>query len=359
MAQVFGSISEFSYNAESFTEWVERLEQWFIANDITTAAKKRALFLSNIGARGYKLVRSLSQNEPTNKSYDELKKLMLDHIHPKPNEIAQRYVFYKRDRRSGESVKDYVAELRKLSEHCKFADNLEDNLRDKFVCGLNDEKVQQKLLATANLTLQSAVDTATAMEAAARSAKQIHSSSAVSDVHKLGQQRFQRGKGHQGGGKFQGNGGDSDECNRCGSHEHLADSCPFKNRSCHRCKKFGHSKYKCKNFNAGPQDGRRPTGRVNWEGAEELNEVELREEMDLVEGGMNFVSLYRLSEVSDDEAEAEVHKKVEIDSPEDDNAEEQEENLWVSEEDIEIDELMKKQLKDEIEGENEVENSVV
>ena len=116
MAQMYGAITPFSYNAESFTEWVERLEQWFIANDVTTAAKKRALFLSNIGAGGYKLVRSLSQNEPTKKSYDELKKLMLDHIHPKPNEIAQRYVFYKRDRRSGESVKDYVAELRKLSE---------------------------------------------------------------------------------------------------------------------------------------------------------------------------------------------------------------------------------------------------
>ena len=88
MAQMYGAITPFSYNAESFTELVERLEQWFIANDVTTAAKKRALFLSNIGAGGYKLVRSLSQNEPTKKSYDELKKLMLDHIHPKPNEIA-------------------------------------------------------------------------------------------------------------------------------------------------------------------------------------------------------------------------------------------------------------------------------
>ena len=51
------------------------------------------MLLSNVGARGYKLVRSLSQNNPTSKSYDELKKLMLDHMHPKPNEIAQRYVF--------------------------------------------------------------------------------------------------------------------------------------------------------------------------------------------------------------------------------------------------------------------------
>ena len=93
MVLVYGAISEFIYEAESFNEWIERLEQWFIANDITLAAKKRALLLSNIGARGYKLVRSLSQNEPTSKTYSELKKLMMEHLHPKPNEIAQGYIF--------------------------------------------------------------------------------------------------------------------------------------------------------------------------------------------------------------------------------------------------------------------------
>ena len=197
-ANVYGSIEAYSYNSDSFTEWIERLEQWFIANDITAAGKKRALLLSYIGSRGYKLIRSLSQNEPTKKTYDELKKLLLDHMNPKPNEIAQRYVFYKRDRRAGESVKDHVAELRKLSEHCNFESNLEENLRDKFVCGLNDEKVQQKLLATSNLTLKSAVDTATAMEAAARSAKQIHSSNTVGgEINRVGNQKFNRGRANQ------------------------------------------------------------------------------------------------------------------------------------------------------------------
>ena len=93
-------------------EWFERLEQWFIANGIEEGNRKRALLLSFIGARGYKLIRSLAQNEPTGKEYNELKKLMVDHLNPKPNEIAQRYVFYKRDRRNGESIKDYIAELK-------------------------------------------------------------------------------------------------------------------------------------------------------------------------------------------------------------------------------------------------------
>ena len=111
MAVVIGSVSEFTLETECFTEWIERVEQWFIANNIGKSERKQALLLSNIGARGYKLIRSLAQNKPTEKTYDELKQLMLDHLHPKPNEIATRYVFYKRDRRADESVKDYIAEL--------------------------------------------------------------------------------------------------------------------------------------------------------------------------------------------------------------------------------------------------------
>ena len=165
-AQVFGSISEFAFDVDDVTEWIERLEQWFLANSIDDTSKQRALLLSNIGAKGYKLLRALSQNSPTGKSYAELKQLLSDHINPKPNEISQRFVFYRRDRRVGESVKDYVAELRKLSEHCNFNEKLEEHLRDKFVCGLNDGVVQQKLLATKTLTLTVAIDISVAMEGA-------------------------------------------------------------------------------------------------------------------------------------------------------------------------------------------------
>ena len=189
MAQaVFGSIAAFGLDSEDITEWMERLEQWFEANAITDAGQQRAILLSNIGSRGYKLVRSLSQNAPTSKTYKELKELLLEHLDPKPNEISQRFVFYRRDRRSGENVKNYIAELRRLSEHCNFQTKLEEHLRDKFVCGLNDGAVQQKLLATKGLTLKVAIDTSVAMEAAARSAKQIHGVGLEGQVNRLGQQ---------------------------------------------------------------------------------------------------------------------------------------------------------------------------
>ena len=100
---------------------------------------------------------------------------MKDHLEPKPNVISQKCAFYKRDRRAGESVKGYIEELRKLSEHCDFRDKLDEKLRDKLVCGLNDQRIQQKLLSIRELT--TTVDNAVAMEEAVKSARELHGAS--------------------------------------------------------------------------------------------------------------------------------------------------------------------------------------
>ena len=40
-------------------------------------------------------------------------------------------------------------ELRKLALHCAFDNFLSQALRDRFVCGLNDQSIQKQLLAEA------------------------------------------------------------------------------------------------------------------------------------------------------------------------------------------------------------------
>ena len=48
----------------------------------------------------------------------------------------------------------YLSELRALAQWCKFGDTLDDMLRDRLVCGVNEETIQRRLLAESGLTLK-------------------------------------------------------------------------------------------------------------------------------------------------------------------------------------------------------------
>ena len=51
-----------------------------------------------------------------------------------------------------------MSELRSLAKSCSFGNYLDTALRDQFVCGLQNQKIQQELLCTRNLTVGQALD---------------------------------------------------------------------------------------------------------------------------------------------------------------------------------------------------------
>ena len=88
--------------------------------------------------------------------------------------------------RTGESAKDFAAELRRLTIHCEFGDHLNEALRDRFVCGLNNETIQKRLLTEKELTFVGAIEIAHEMESAADNARKLQASSQEpKNVHKL------------------------------------------------------------------------------------------------------------------------------------------------------------------------------
>lgn len=107
-----------------------------------------------------------------NLSFDNIVKLMQEHLAPKPLLIAERFRFHKWKQNDGESIAVYVAELKKLPEHCQFGDGLNDMLRD-LICGISQESIQKRLLWEADLTFKRAVEIAVAMETTARDAVEL------------------------------------------------------------------------------------------------------------------------------------------------------------------------------------------
>ena len=107
-----------------------------------------------MGAKTYKLVRSLvaPAEDPKDKSYEDLAKLLHDHFMPKPSAIVQRFRFNARSQQPGETIAMFLAELRHLSEHCEFGITLDEMLRDRLVCVVRDIRIQRRLLVEPKLT---------------------------------------------------------------------------------------------------------------------------------------------------------------------------------------------------------------
>ena len=234
----FGSIKEYE-QSEDWTQYQERLENYFDANDITEEGKKKSILLSVVGAQAYQLIRNLvAPTKPKEKSFEELCEAMNSHYNPKPSEIVQRFKFHCRSRKSGESVPNFIAELRHLSEHCNFEDQLENQLRDRLVCGINDVKMQKRLLSETTLTFKKAVEIATSMEIAAKNAEdlQMTQQNSTSTVNKMDQvtqkSRYQPSS-------------QQNDCYRCGGR-HAAQDCFFRDSECHKCGKLGHISRRCR-----------------------------------------------------------------------------------------------------------------
>src|SRR5258705_2655353 len=151
-AGALGHVDPFDEALESWTNYAERLEQFLVANKITTEDRMRAVFLSLLGPKHYQLLRNLvAPAKPTEKTYQELIKVLSNHFSPPPSEIVERYKFNTTVRRPGQSISEFVSDLRAKAQYCNYAATLEMMLRDRLVCRIQDETMQRRLLAEPGL----------------------------------------------------------------------------------------------------------------------------------------------------------------------------------------------------------------
>ena len=143
MSTKFGRIPEYDPFSVDWKEYSEQLEQFFLANDVDTSEKKRAILLSSCGSAAYSLFRNLvAPAAPKDKTFEQLIEVMETHQNPTPSIIVEHFKFYKRDRELTETVSTYISELKKLSRTCDFGTGLNDMLRDRLVCGIHNDRIQ-------------------------------------------------------------------------------------------------------------------------------------------------------------------------------------------------------------------------
>lgn len=225
---------------ETWNEYKRRLGQALETQRFTTGADKKRALLTCSDPELYRLMIALCYPdvlESAGVTYDHLIELMDEQFEEVVSEAMVEFQFEMRVQRAGESVADWLADLRQLAIPCKFlTQDLNRRLRGQLVRGVHDKSCQTKLLEASDLDVKKAVliirtharSKAESKALSSRPAEPASTSYVVGYVSNTNRDRT-----------------GWPECYRCGSSRHASDACWAREAECHGCGEVGHLQRKC------------------------------------------------------------------------------------------------------------------
>ena len=225
--------------AQEWVHWFMTFENYISSVQDVTDHQKLQLLINFVSHSVFELIAGCT-------TYDDAINNLKSVYIKRKNEIYARHKLASRKQQPGESIDSFVQTLRLLSQDCNFAavsaeDNRSEYIRDAFISGLSSTEIRQRLLENVQLTLQSAVDQARALETAKQNADlyfqplehanaiQNSITPQIEDKHCAAITKFSQGK-----------------CFFCGRSRHARNSCPARDAKCYGCGKQGHWNKVCR-----------------------------------------------------------------------------------------------------------------
>lgn len=220
---------------DDFVVFKERLELFFAVKDIKEAEKKKAHLLTNLSIAVYKLLRNMcSPKTPNENSYEQLVEMLIKQFVGKVVIFKERKRFYEMHQNVGESVLQYFNKIQAIAVNCDFGVNLDHILSDKFICGLRQGRIFERLCEEkSGLKSEEYLKTALAKEAAAltESEDNVNMHKIHNRISEPKQIKFNSSKSI---------------CAACGFEGHTSEKCKYSKYRCNKCKRKGHLAKMCK-----------------------------------------------------------------------------------------------------------------
>ncbi len=255
--------------AQNWKVWKQIWDSFEIVSGLGTQENKYrvATFITCVGQEALEIYNGLPfQNDRDKQDMPKILNLMEEFCVGQTNVIYERYVFNNRRQEAGESVDAYATALRALAQTCAFGELKSDLIRDRIVCGIQDNTVRKKLLQEKGMDLNKCIDICRAAESTDHQMKTMSAESvhAVSKEHK---KRDKTGT-HKPSQKAM-----IRNCHFCGrDHVKSKYKCPAYGMTCERCGKRNHTAEKCKTMTG---SGRRNINTVEDESEYSSSEEEI------------------------------------------------------------------------------------
>lgn len=195
-----------------------------------------ATLLTLLGPQGLEVFRTFSLDDAGKGDIAVVKKKFTDYFSPRIREEFERFKFYSRTQKSGESIDQYITALRDLISTCNFHDAEKDKaLRDRLVFGIQSSNVREELFnMEGDITLQQVINVCQRFEATKQYMRGLpQMQAAPSDKSHAVHVPSTTVHKH------------SNPCRYCGSH-HKPRQCPAYGKECKLCHKKGHFAKVCR-----------------------------------------------------------------------------------------------------------------
>ena len=239
------SFQPFDSTSELWTDYLARFRTFVTANSIPDN-KQAQIFLTNQSNSVYKMLSNLAAQQQPVKSIHELtmndiQTFMAEQFDPKRFVVRERFKFWSdMKRKPGETIPELASRIREDAATCDFQsikDPLDEALRTKFICSVDNEAVLKTLfkLKDDELKFSNAIRVAQEVEEAAKVAKETVHGQPSTSVQKVYHAKSKTSKTQE----------KKTACFRCGNSGHFSKACPHIKAICSFCKKTGHLQSVC------------------------------------------------------------------------------------------------------------------
>ena len=239
------SFQPFDSTSELWTDYLARFRTFVTANSIPDN-KQAQIFLTNQSNSVYKMLSNLAAQQQPVKSIHELtmndiQTFMAEQFDPKRFVVRERFKFWSdMKRKPGETIPELASRIRQDAATCDFQsikDPLDEALRTKFICSVDNEAVLKTLfkLKDDELNFSNAIRVAQEVEEAPKVAKETVHGQPSTSVQKVYHAKSKTFKTQE----------KKTACFRCGNSGHFSKACPHIKAICSFCKKTGHLQSVC------------------------------------------------------------------------------------------------------------------
>ena len=254
MSSNIGHIGHFDDKNDDFESYSARFSYFIAANVITEKDKAKALFCTCIGPKTFKVLQDIVRpKDLKDVDYTDCVQLLKDYYRPVKNVIYESYLFNSRIQKESESVNQFYQSIQALAKDCQFGKMYDRLLRDRFVAGLSDKRIQNELFTKSDITLKDALTIANSMEITRHEVDSVNRGksfnvNAVSSSNNCNKYKtkFKNNNGNKNDNDVKSSVPSGYVCFSCGSKSHYKANCKFKNAKCFSCGRIGHVSKVCK-----------------------------------------------------------------------------------------------------------------